>query len=154
MRKKMFHPSTFARIALSAILFAFIALARDHKDFNGTWTLLPERSEFAGQPPIQSGTVTIKDGEDSVAIERHFTYGDIGETYFYNDSLSSTHGGTVHAAKDAKTKTRWDHETLHITTTQPSGVTEESYSLMPDGRLLVIVEKPGQAPIRLMFAHQ
>jgi|SRR5579864_2936272 len=150
----MFHPSTVAKIALSAMLCAFIALARDHKDYNGTWTLLPERSDFAGQPPIQSGTVTIKDGEDSVVVERRFTYGDAGITYFYRDTIASTHGGTVHAAKDVKSKTKWDHDILRITTTQPNGVTEESYSLTNEGLLQIDIEKPGGAPTRLVFARQ
>ena len=44
---------------LTTLLFAFSAMARDHSTMNGTWTLVPTKSDFAGQPVVQTGTVTI-----------------------------------------------------------------------------------------------
>ena len=47
---------------MTTLLFAFSAVARDHSALNGTWTLVPAKSDFAGQPVVQTGTVTIAFG--------------------------------------------------------------------------------------------
>ena len=54
------------RAFVSGILgILFIAVtplgAGSHHDLNGTWALLPTRSDFAGQPVIQTGTLTTWD---------------------------------------------------------------------------------------------
>jgi len=41
------------------VLFAISTLAASHQQLNGTWILDPTRSEFAGEPAIQTGAVTI-----------------------------------------------------------------------------------------------
>jgi hypothetical protein len=50
-----------AEAVLTMSLFAIPAFARDHNVLNGIWTLVPAMSDFAGQPVVQTGTVTIHD---------------------------------------------------------------------------------------------
>jgi hypothetical protein len=76
------------------------------------------------------------------------------ETVFYKDSIGTENNSTIHNGKDLKTKTKWDHDVLKVTTTRPSGITVESYSLGPEGTLLVGVENPASKPITLVFQRQ
>ena len=77
------------RVVLSTLLFAFSALARDHSSLNGTWTLVPTRSDFAGQAVVQTGTVTIADRQGIIIVSRSFVYEGATETFFYNLAFSS-----------------------------------------------------------------
>jgi hypothetical protein len=61
---------------------------------------------------------------------------------------------TIHTGKDLKSKSRWDHDVLKVTTTQSGAITLESYSLAPDGSMLVSVVKPEHKPITLVFRHE
>jgi hypothetical protein len=140
--------------ALAVILFAVCGFARDHSELNGTWTLAPAESNFAGQPVIQTGTVTIEDRDGITVISRSFVYEGAAATYFYSDSLGNEHNGTIHAAKDLKTKTKWDHDVLRVTTTQSGGTTIESYSLAGDGTLRINVERPEHQSITLVLTRQ
>jgi hypothetical protein len=139
---------------LAALLFAFSASARDHTALNGTWTLVPAKSDFAGQPVVQTGTVTIDERQGNITVSRNFVYTGAAETYFYRDMTDSENNATIHSGKDLKSKTKWDHDVLKVTTTRPGAVTVESYSLGPDGTLLVGVEKPESKPITLVFQRQ
>lgn len=136
------------------LLLAFSALARNHNALNGTWTLIPAKSEFAGQPAVQTGTVTISDREGIVIVSRSFVYEGAAETFFYHDITDAENNATIHTGKDLKSKTRWDHDTLKVTTTQSGSVTEESYNLANDGTMVVNVLKPGQKAITLVFQRQ
>jgi hypothetical protein len=140
--------------AMAMIFFALCAFARERNELNGTWTLVPTKSNFAGAPAIQTGTVTIRDREGITVIERNFTYEGARETYFYSDSIGNEHGGTIHTAKDLKTKTKWDHDVLRVTTTTPTSTTVESYSLASDGTMMVNVETPGSKPVTLVFTKK
>ncbi len=61
---------------------------------------------------------------------------------------------TIHTGKDLKSKTKWDHDVLKVTTTQPGSVTTESYSLGADGSMMVSVVRPEHTPITLVFQRQ
>jgi hypothetical protein len=52
------------------LLFAFSAFARDHSVLNGTWTLVPAKSDFAGQTVVQTGTVSMHDREGIIVVSR------------------------------------------------------------------------------------
>jgi uncharacterized protein YdeI (BOF family) len=140
--------------ALTTVLFAFPALARDHSAMNGDWTLVPARSDFAGQPVVQTGTVTIHDNQGVIVVSRSFVYEGATETYFYNDSSGSENNSTIHTGKDLKSKTKWDHDVLKVTTTRSGAVTLESYKLTADGTMLVNVERPEHTPITLVFQRK
>lgn len=138
----------------ATLLFALPAFARDHSAMNGTWTLVPAKSDYAGQSVVQTGTVTIKDRQDIIIVSRRFVYKGATETFYYNDVTDSEHGDTIHTGKDLKSKTRWDHDVLKVTTTQSGAVTEESYTLAADGTMMVSVERPQHKPITLVFKHE
>jgi hypothetical protein len=149
-----YSTARIAGVVLTALLFTFSVFAYDHTFLNGTWTLAPAKCDFAGQAAMQSGTVTIHDRDGIIIIERNFVYDGATETIFYKDSIGTENRATIHNGKDLKTKTKWDHDVLKVTTTRPTGITVESYSLGPDGTLLVGVEKPESKPITLVFQRQ
>jgi hypothetical protein len=113
--------------------------------------LLPARSDFAGQPVVQTGTVTIAARDGIIIVSRSFVYTGAIETFFYSDVTDAENNATIHSGKDLKSKTRWDHDVLKVTTTAPGSVTLESYTLAEDGSLTVLVEKAGRAPFTLRF---
>jgi hypothetical protein len=95
-----------ATITFFACFFAASAFAHDHSLLNGTWTLAPTKSDFAGQPVVQTGTVTINDQRGVIVVSRRFKYEAATETFFYSDSAGSENNSTIHSGKDLKSKTR------------------------------------------------
>lgn len=146
--------TAIAGAVLTTLLFAFCAFAHPHNALNGTWTLVPAKSDFAGQRVVQTGTVTIDERQGIITVSRNFVYEGATETFFYRDMTDSNDNATIHSGKDIKSKTRWDHDVLKVTTTQSGAVTLESYSLAADGTMLVNVVRPDQKPITLVFQHQ
>jgi hypothetical protein len=143
-----------AGVVLTTLLFACPAFPRDHSALNGDWTLVPAKSDFAGQAVVQTGTVTIHDQQGVIVVSRSFVYAGATETFFYNDSAGSENGSTIHSGKDVKSKTKWDHDVLKVTTTQSGAVTVESYTLAADGTMLVNVDRPQHQPITLVFQRK
>jgi len=131
---------------LTTLLFAFSAFAHDHTALNGTWTLVPARSDFAGQPVVQTGTVTINERQGIITVSRNFVYEGATETFFYRDITDANNNATIHTGKDLKSKTSWDHE--------DGAITIESYTLAADGTMLVSVVRPEHKPITLVFQHK
>jgi len=136
------------------MLVVISAFARDHSALNGDWTLVPAKSDFAGQLVVQTGTVTIADRDGVIIVSRSFVYEGATETFFYHDVTDSEHNATIHTGKDLKSKTSWDHDVLKVTTTEGSAVTIERYSLAPDGAMIVSVVRPQRKPISLVFQHK
>ncbi len=139
---------------LATVLVTLPAFPRDHSILNGTWTLVPTQSDFAGQPVIQTGTITISDQQGAIVLSRNFQYEGANATSFYKNSLGNQDNSTIHAGKDAKTKTKWEHDVLTVTTTEAGRVTVESYHLAPDGTMTANVEIPGHDPITLHFERK
>jgi hypothetical protein len=142
---------TITAAVLTTLLFACSAIAADHRAMNGTWTLVPTKSDFAGQSVVQTGTVTIDDHQGIITVSRSFVYAGATETFFYSDMTDAEHNATIHSGKDLKSKTRWDHDVLKVTTTQSGAVTVESYALTADGDMTVNVARPDRKPITLVF---
>ncbi len=139
---------------MTTLLFAFYAVARDHSALNGTWTLVPARSDFAGQSVVQTGTVTIDDKEGVIIVSRNFVYEGATDTFFYRDLTDAENNATIHTGKDIKSKTRWDHNVLKVTTTRSGAITLESYALASDGTMTVRVAGPDSKPITLVFQRK
>ena len=139
---------------MTTLLVACPAFPRDHSAMNGTWTLVPAKSDFAGQSVVQTGTVTISDRDGIIIVQRNFTYAGATETFFYRDITDAENNATIHTGKDLKSKTRWDHDVLKVTTTQPGAVTVETYSLAADGDMMVTVLRADQKPITLFFQRK
>ena len=136
------------------LLFAASSLGREHSALNGTWVLAPAKSDFAGQPVVQTGTVTIADRQGIIIVSRSFVYEGATETFFYKDLSDAENGATIHTGKDLKSKARWDHDVLKVTTTLSGAVTLESYTLSADGSMMVSVVRPDQKPISLVFHRE
>ncbi len=150
---KTFLTRATAAMAFVA-LFVFSAFAREHTALNGTWTLVPDKSDFAGQPVIQSGSVTINEREGNISVSRSFVYkGDTG-TSSYSDSIDGESNATINSGKDVKSKARWDHDVLKVATTQSGATTVETYSLAADGTMMVRVERPNQKAFTLVFVRR
>jgi hypothetical protein len=79
------YSTTIVTGAVLTALFAFSVFARGHSALNGTWTLTPAKSDFAGQAVLQTGTVTIDDHEGIIVVQRNFVYEGATETFFYRD---------------------------------------------------------------------
>jgi hypothetical protein len=152
MRK--YSTTTITAAVLTTLLFAFSAFARNHSAMNGTWTLVPAKSDFAGQSVVQTGTVTIADHDGIIIVSRSFRYEGAADTYFYRDITDAENNATIHTGKDLKSKTKWDRDVLKVTTTESGAVTVESYSLAPDGTMMASVVRPEHKPITLFFQHQ
>ncbi len=151
---KTFSTAKTTGAVLATVLFAFTAFARDRTLLNGTWTLVPTKSDFAGQPVIQTGTVTINERDGDITVSRSFAYEGATETFFYRDLTDSENSATIHSGKDLKSKTKWDHDVLKVITTQSGAVTVESYSLAADGTMLASVARPNRQPITLVFQRK
>jgi hypothetical protein len=148
------HSTIITGAVLTTLLFTFSAVARDHSALNGTWTLVPAQSDFAGQPVVQTGTVTINDKEGVIIVSRNFVYEGATDTFFYRDLTDAENNATIHSGKEIKSKTRWDHGVLKVTTTQSGAITLESYTLAADGTMMVSVVRPESKPITLVFQRK
>jgi uncharacterized protein YdeI (BOF family) len=151
---KTYSTVQIAGAVLSTLLFSFPAFARDHSALNGTWTMVPAKSDFAGQSVVQSGTVTITARDGIIAVQRNFVYEGAAETFFYRDITDAENNATIHSGKDLKSKTRWDRDVLKVTTTNYGAITVESYTLARDGAMTVNVVRPDRQPITLVFQRQ
>src|ERR1700757_5668 len=114
----MNSPIKTSGAVFGVLLFVFPVFAGDHTVLNGTWAMLPARSDFGGQPVIQTGTVTINEREGNITVSRDFRYEGAAETFFYKDMTDSANSATIHSGKDLKSKTKWDHDVLKVFTTQ------------------------------------
>ena len=143
------------KTTILAMLFALALLGRDHKELNGTWTLVPTKSDFAGQPVMQTGSVTINEREGDITVSRNFAYEGANETFFYKDMTDSENGATIKTSKDLKSKASWDHDVLKVKTTQSGVVTLETYMMNADGtKMTATVTKPGAKTITLVFVRK
>src|SRR5579862_4804521 len=122
--------------AAGLALFAGYALAVNHHGLNGTWQLIPKRSEFHGEPIIKTGSVTIADREGNIYVSRNFTFDGV------NQSTSSTFDTDARARTTIKelgirNKTEWKGDVLQVTTTRGGATTVERYSLSADGIMVL-----------------
>src|SRR5271154_6637858 len=128
------YPATkITEAVLITLVFAVSAFAHEHVALNGTWTLVPTQSDFAGQPVIQTGSVTINERDGDITVSRSFKYEGASDTFFYRALTDSENNATIHTGKELKTRSKWDHDVLKVTTTESGAITLESYSLGPDG---------------------
>jgi hypothetical protein len=134
-------------------LFAALAAAASHHNLNGTWVLVPSRSDFGGAPAIETGTLTIYDRQHNIYVSR--TFGLEGEegAFSYNFSLDGSENSTIREGKTLKTKAKWDGDVLKVTITRDNVPTVERYSLEPDGTLTLLVERPDHRVLRLTFVR-
>jgi hypothetical protein len=139
--------------AAALAVFAGHAFAVNHHELNGTWQLVPERSEFHGEPIIKTGSVAIADREGNIFVSRNFNFGGM------NQSTSSTFDTDARARSSIRepgfrSKTEWKGDVLQVTTTRDGATTVERYSLGADGILTLTVDRPAHAPETLLFERK
>jgi hypothetical protein len=129
------------------------ALAFTHHDLNGSWQLIPARSDFHGDPVIQTGMVTINDRQGNIYVSRNFSYDGANQS---TTSTFSTDARERASIKEAgfKSKTQWKGDVLEVTTTREGATTVERYSLRDDGIMILIIDRPGHALDILLFQRQ
>ncbi len=150
-----FHLSKiFLKGAAIWIAVTCLGLAESHQKLNGTWTLMPTRSDFRGEPAIQTGTVTINDRDRNIYISRNFNYDSPNQTASYSFTTDGHESATIRQGKTFKTKAKWDDKVLRVITTGDDVTETELYSLAPDGMLMLVVERPGHPPLTLYFQRQ
>jgi hypothetical protein len=143
----------FLRYTAAAALFAGFALANYHHMLNGVWQLIPARSEFNGEPAIQTGTVTINDREGNIFVQRNFTFDAPNQSAASSFTTDSRHNATI-KQPGFKSKAKWDGHVLTVTSTRNGDTTTERYSL-PDGRTMMLqLDRPGHQPETLYFQRQ
>ena len=105
---------TFLAGVTTLVLFTVPVFAHDHKNLNGTWNLIPTRSDFAGQPAIETGTVTINDREHNIYVSRNFSYDGKRDMFSYSFSTDGRENSTIHNGQAFKSKARWDGDVLKV----------------------------------------
>jgi hypothetical protein len=143
----------FLRGAVALAIFTGCALASHHHDLNGSWQLIPARSEFHGESVIQSGTVTIDDRQGNIYVSRNFIYDGANQS---TTSTFSTDAREKTSIKEPgfKSKTQWKGDVLEVTTTRDGATTVERYSLRDAGTMVLMIDRPGHALETLLFQRQ
>jgi hypothetical protein len=128
------------------------AFAANHHELNGTWQLVPARSEFNGESAIQTGTVTINDRERNIWVQRNFNFDAANQstsTSFSTDAREKT--SIKDKEQGFKSKAKWDGDVLKVMTTQDGNTITERYSLRPDGMMELQIDRTGHQPETLFF---
>ena len=144
---KSFLPAVFF-----AAFFAGSAFAHHH-ELNGTWQLVPSRSQFNGEPVIQAGTVTINDREGNITVDRSFSLEDGNKTVTTNLATDARHNASI-KEPGFKSKAKWEGDMLKVTTDHEGVVTVERYRQTSDGGMLLEVQRTGRPSETLYFQHQ
>lgn len=143
----------FLRLTFAAVLFAGFALANNHHSLNGTWQLVPARSELNGEPVIESGTVTINDREGNTYVARNFNLDAENRSVTTSFTTDARHNTSI-KEPGLRSKTKWEGDVLKVTTLQNGVTTIERYSLLSDGSLMEQVERTGHQPATLYFERR
>lgn len=138
---------------LGAGLGAGLAFASNHHVLNGTWQLVPAKSELHGEPAIQTGTVTINDREGNIFVQRNF---DLDSANLSTSTSFSTDARAKTSIKEPgfKSKAKWDGDVLKVTTTHEGITTVERYSMAGEGDMMLQIERTGHQPETLYFQRQ
>jgi len=145
---------TLAHGLIGILLFAGAAFASSHRAMNGTWVLVPAQSDFAGQPAVVNGTLTISEREGHIYISRTFDYNGGMGTVSYSSSMDGNVNSTIREGKEFKTKAKWVRDALDVTTVAGGLTTVEHFYLNANGLLTLTVERPDRPVMRLVFHRQ
>ena len=131
------------------------AFAVNHHMLNGTWQLVPARSEFNGEPAIQTGTVTINDREHNVYVQRNFNFDAANQSTSTSFSTDAREKASIKDKEQGfKSKAKWDGDVLKVVTMQGGINITERYSLRDDGTMTLQIDRNGHQPETLYFQRQ
>jgi hypothetical protein len=133
-------------------LFSGLAWAGRH-ELNGTWTLVPLRSTFGGEPEMTAGTVVINDFEDNISLAENFSYANPLQQAIASFSMTGRHGEKIRQG-NLEARAKWDHETLEVDATENGVPQVQRFNLTPDGTMMMTVERPGHPAVSLLFERQ
>jgi hypothetical protein len=139
-----------------AILVSFSAFcwaSSSRHELNGTWSLVPAKCQFGGEPALQTGTVTIYDRENNVYVSESYTYEDAGRSISYSFDADAPRNASI-SAPNLKRKAKWDGNVLKLISTKDNATTVERFSLAGDGSLILTVDRPSHTPETLVFQRQ
>jgi hypothetical protein len=137
-----------------AVLAGNAASGSEHHALNGTWRLIPARSELAGEPVIPTGTITIDDRQHNISITRNFNYEGLNQTVSFSFSTDGRENSSIHQGKSFKSKAKWEGNELKVLSTQDDGTSTERFNQSGDGTMMLVVERPGHRTITLFFERQ
>lgn len=145
---------TFLKGLVALVFFSFFvpafAWANHHHDLNGTWQLVPTRSQFGGEPVIQTGTITINDRQGNITVSRNFTFDGANQTVSYSSMIDGKENATIQEGA-VTARAKWEGGTLRVTATQDGITTVERFRLTSDGSMLMTVDRPGHHEEILLF---
>jgi len=141
-------------VVAAMMLASGLAFATDHRELNGTWKLIPTRSELAGEPAIQTGTLKINDRQHNISISRNFTFDGENQSVSYSFDTDARENTSIREGKTFKSKATWEDNELAVVTTQDNLTTAERYRLLGDGTLMLTVDRPGHRSIHLYFERE
>ena len=131
------------------------AFAVNHHELNGTWQLVPARSEFNGEPAIQTGTVVINDREHNVYVQRNFNFDAANQSTSTSFSTDAREKASIKDKEQGfKSKAKWDGDVLKVVTMQGGINITERYSLRDDGTMTLQIDRNGHQPETLFFQRQ
>jgi hypothetical protein len=143
----------FLAAAALAAIFSAAMWAANHHALNGTWQLVPARSEFHGESAIQTGTVTIYDREHNIYVSRNFNFEQGNTSTTTKFETDARHNASI-KEPGFKSKAKWDGDVLKVMTTQDGNTVSERYSLLGDGTMVLQVERGGHQPETLYFQRE
>src|SRR5271156_4962949 len=141
-------------MGLPVLILVTAALANPKHALNGTWVLVPTRSQFAGEPVIQTGTVTIADREHNIYISRNYNFDGESGTVSYQTSTDGRENSSIHEGKAFKTKAKFEGSDLLVTSSQDNIASTERYHLNPDGSMTLTADRSGHHTVVLFFERQ
>lgn len=139
---------------LPVLFLATIVFATQKHELNGTWVLVPTRSQFGGEPVIQTGTVTIADREHNIYISRNYNFDGESGVVSYQTSTDGRENSSIHEGKAFKTKAKFEGGDLVVRSTEDNITTTERYHLNPDDTMSLTVDRPGHHTLVLFFERQ
>ena len=125
-----------------------------HPNINGVWVLNKVRSNFAGEPVIETGSITINDREHNIYISRTFNYDGEKGGFDFNFTTDGQENSTIKKGVSFKSKAKWEGDVLKVVTTQDGSNTVERYSLRDESTMMLQVERSGHQPETLYFQRQ
>ena len=151
-KKFLLEAFILAVVSTSSAAWAFAA---NHQELNGTWQLVPARSELNGEPAIQTGTVTINDREGNIYVQRNFNFESADLSTSSSFSTDARHKASIKdKGAEFKSKAKWEGDSLKVVTVQGPVTINERYGLSADGAMMLQIERTGHQPETLYFQRK
>jgi hypothetical protein len=145
---------TFLIAAAALMLLPAGLLASDHHDLNGTWNLIPGRSQLNGEPVVETGTITIRDHSGKIYFSQHLSYANPTESLSAGFTLEGRKNMVLQQSPTFSGTAGWENGSLLVSTTDDGRTSNERLTLQPDGVLMLNFEQPGHQPVTLFFERR